>query len=381
MKNQYKMKKLINAIGLYVPVLCMLVVFQRCSRQGATTQEEATGQEQAYYTIDDFPSVRKVDAHFHIRTDQQAVIHQAVEDNFHLLHIDVYKTTGPTVEEQRERAVHHLKAFPRTVSYATTFSTKNLESDGWQEEAIGHLKNSFSQGAIGVKVWKNIGMELRDHKGKFVMIDDQRFDPVLDFIAKNKITLLSHQGEPRDCWLPLDKMTFHKGYYQQHPEFHMYLHPEYPSYEDQITARDNMIAKHPDLKIISVHMASLEWSVDEVAKRLEKFPNMAVDVAARINDLQYQVKNDRQKVYDFFIKYQDRILYGTDFIASEQGSADSTRVKESVHRRWTNDWRFFVTDDVVHTSRFDVKGLKLPREVVDKLYRRNAEAWLPGMVD
>jgi predicted TIM-barrel fold metal-dependent hydrolase len=327
--------------------------------------------------MEDFSSVRKIDTHVHIRTDDPAFLEQAVQDNFRFVDIDVYKTEGPTVEEQRARAVKHLKAFPSIVSYATAFSTKNLESDDWQRQTIEFLKNSFAQGAIGVKVWKNIGMELKDRDNNFVMIDNPKFDPVFDFIAESKITLLSHQGEPRDCWLPLNEMTFHQGYYKEHPEYHMYLHPESPSYQDQINARDHMIAKHPDLKVVSVHMASLEWSVDELAKRLDKYPNMAVDMAARIGDLQFQVKNDRQKVYGFFIKYQDRLLYGTDIIVTE--SSDVANAKKSAHQRWTNDWRFFVTDDVISTSKFDVRGLKLPREVVDKIYRRNAETWLPGM--
>ena len=90
--------------------------------------------------------------------------------------------------------------------------------------------------------------------------------------------ILGHNGEPRDCWLPLDGMTFSQGYYRSHPEYHMYPHPEYPCYQDQIDARDHMLGKHPHLVFIGALLGSLEWSIDELAKRLDKFPNMHVNL-------------------------------------------------------------------------------------------------------
>ncbi len=269
---------------------------------------------------------------------------------------------------------------PGLVSFASSFEVDKWNDTAWLATTLDYLKHSFDQGAIAVKVWKNIGMELRDKNGKFVMIDDARFDPVLNFIAGNKITLLSHQGEPKNCWLPVEQMTVNgdKEYFTNHPQYHMYLHPEYPSYEDQINARDRMIAKHPDLKIVSVHLASLEWNVDEIAKRLDRFPNMAVDIAARIEHLQYTAATDWQKIRDFFIKYQDRILYGTD-IVQDAGQPD-TAAASFIHARWMNDWKFFVTDEqLTNGDKKTYKGLRLPRNVVDKIYTTNAEKWIPGI--
>ena len=181
------------------------------------------------------------------------------------------------------------------------------------------LKDSFSKGAIAVKVWKNIGMELKDNDNNFVMIDHPKFEPVFDFLVKNNIPLIGHLGEPKNCWLPVEKMTVQGdvNYFSTHPKYHMYLHPEYPSYEDQVNARDRMLEKHPGLQFIGAHLGSLEWSVDELAKRLDKFPDMAVDTASRISHLQYQAKTNWQKIHDFCIKYQDRIIYGTDIIINE----------------------------------------------------------------
>ena len=101
-----------------------------------------------------------------------------------------------------------------------------------------------------------------------------------------------------------------KNYYKEHPQYHMYLHPDYLSYDDQIVSRDHMLSRHPNLRVVGAHPGSLEWSVDELAKRLDLYPNFAVDMAAHICHFQVQ---DRQKVRDFIMKYQDRLLYGTDF--------------------------------------------------------------------
>jgi predicted TIM-barrel fold metal-dependent hydrolase len=224
-------------------------------------------------------------------------------------------------------------------------------------------------------------MELKDKDGKFVMIDDPRFDPILDFIEKNGKTLVGHLGEPKNCWLPVEKMTVKgdKDYFTAHPEYHMYLHPEYPSYEDQLNAKDRMLEKHPNLRFVGAHLGSLEWSVDELAKRLDKYPNMAVDMAERISHLQYQAVRNWQKVRDFFIKYQDRLIYATDQRIDTLQTPSERHSK--AYESWLLHWKFFTSGDKMKVPKVEeeFKGMKLPREVVDKIYRKNAEKWFPGI--
>jgi len=362
--------------------LCVLCVFlQNC----AQTKKASSGEENSksgFYTVDDFKTVEKIDAHVHVDTDQAAFIQQAKDDNFRLITINWDDANeGPPMEVQQEFAIQQLKAFPGQISYVTTFSIRNFNNDDWLERTFAYLKNSFSQGAIGVKIYKVIGMSLRDKDGKLVMIDDPRFDPLIDFIVKNNVPVVGHLGEPRNCWLPLEEMTINgdKSYFKANPEYHMYLHPEFPSYEEQIAARDHMLEKHPDLKFIGAHLGSLEWSTDELAKRLDKFPNMAVDMAARITHLQFQSIKNWQKVHDFMIKYQDRLIYGTDLVVESTSNPDALKKRE--HNTWVNDWKFFVTNENMTDSDFDgnFKGLKLPKEVIDKIYRENTEKWFPGI--
>jgi len=350
--------------------------WQQC-RPANTSASTAATTSDAYYGIDDFVSVKKYDTHVHLNVYDTTFVSQAKADNFRLLTVNVTPAYYPPKEEQRSIAMRLVKEYPAQLAYATTFSIDDYNTDGWQQRSIAYLKESFDKGAIAVKVWKHVGMELRDKNGKFVMIDNPKFDPVIDYIAKRQIPLIGHLGEPKNAWLPLNQMNIksNQNYFSKHPEYHMYLHPEYPSYDDQIRARDHMLEKHPDLKFIGAHLGSLEWSIDELASRLDKFPNMAVDMAARLSGLQYQAVTNWKGVRDFFIKYQDRLIYATDLEAG--GTINAPELEKRIHESWFRDWTFFVGDNEMHSTGFDApfKALKLPKAVVDKIYRTNAEKW------
>jgi hypothetical protein len=341
-----------------------------------TSTQTAVKPEEGYF-IADFDSLNKIDTHVHLNTLDTTFIAQAAADKFRFLDIVDDRPFGVPMPELEQIAIQQTKSFPDCVSYATTFSVKDFNEEGWEDRVITDLKTSFRNGAIAVKVWKNIGMALKDKNGTFVMIDDARFDKLLNFLAENKIPLIGHLGEPRECWLPLDKMELHRGYYSEHPEYHMYLHPEFPSYEKQVEARDNMLRKHTDLTFIGAHLGSVEWSLDELAKRLDKFPNMAVDLA-RMTDLFLHAKKDLKKTRDFFIRYQDRLLYATDVQVNE--TKDEHTFRKSVRDARIRYWLFFTADTTMNDrSVGNFRTLHLPREVVDKIYYRNAVKWLPGI--
>lgn len=355
-------------------VLTALISPDRLGDDFISSAEPSQFKEERYYTIEDFKSVKKFDTHIHINTDENTFIKLAQDDNFQFLDIVDDRPFGLPWIEQQKFALLHLKNFPNQMEVATTFSVQGFNDKGWAENTISDLKLSLSKGARAVKIWKNIGMDLRDDQGKFVMLDDPRLAPIFKFLVQNGIPLIGHNGEPRDCWLPLDKMTFSKSYYGSHPEYHMYLHPEYPSYDDHIQARDNLLEKYPDLKFVGAHLGSLEWSLEELAKRLDRFPNMRVDLS-RITNLQLHTLNDREKTRNFFIKYQDRLVYGTD--KAINSSTDSDGLSKNIHDAWVRDWIFFVTDDQITLPGFgNLSGLKLPADVIDKIYYRNAKNWL-----
>ena len=341
-------------------------------------------QAQSHYSADDFSHVRKLDAHVHANTDDHEFLDIARKDGFELLSINVDYPDFPTLAEQA-RVVHALKAAdPKHFHFATTFSMQGFGTRQWTLETDRAIDAELKRGAVAVKIWKNVGMVERNEQGHLIMIDDPGFDGVMAHIEAQHVPLIAHQAEPKNCWLPLEAMTTEndRSYFREHPEYHMFLHPEMPSYEDLMAARDRFVAHHPGLSFVGAHLASLEWSVDVLAKFLDAYPNATVDLAARMTQVQYQSKADREKVRRFFIRYQDRLLYGTD-LTEDPPTADERAQNPPIDMQefpkeadafWRSDWIYLATGA---TQRIDaieasVEGLALPKSVIDKIYYRNA---------
>ncbi len=140
-----------------------------------------------------------------------------------------------------------------------------------------------------------------------------------------------------------------------------------------------MLKKHPDLRYVGCHLGSMEWNVDEMAEWLDKFPNYALDMAARIVHFKVQ---DREKVRNFIIKYQDQLMYGTDIAVSDRGSVKpSEEIQDIVENTWLEDWKYFSTDEML-TQNDKVKeyqGLDLPVPVLKKIYYDNAMRMFPDL--
>ncbi len=332
----------------------------------------------AHYSMEDFAHVKKLDAHVHVNVMSPAFLEQARDDGFELMSINVDYPDFPKLADQRAAALAQLKTDPARLHWATTFSMQGFGKKDWADKTKAALAADAAQGAKAVKIWKNVGMQEKSG-GKLIMLDDPAISPVADEVQKLGLTLIGHQGEPHNCWLPLDQMTTDndREYFANHPQYHMFLHPEMPGYEDQIKARDNFVAAHPQLRFVGAHLGSLEYDVDRIAAFLDRFPNANVDMAARMSQVQYQSVRDYEKVRNFFIQYQDRVLYGTDLtlnpdeLASDQNGAE---FKRSAHDVWTRDWRYLATDESqrVEIIKADVPGLALPREVIDKIYYANS---------
>ncbi|TRZ41854.1 amidohydrolase family protein [Robertkochia solimangrovi] len=318
-----------------------------------------------------------IDAHVHLNTLSTEKMETALKNGVKFLSIN---TDIPFFEslESQEATIHKLQErYPDMIRYATSFDTRYWNTQQWLPHALEQLKRGISNGAVAVKIWKNIGMDaaIADSEGKFVMVDDARFDPLYQYLCDEGILLIGHQGEPRNCWLPLEEMTMNSDqeYFGSHPEYHMYKNADYPSYECQMMARDRVLEKYPDLKYVGLHLFSMEWNLKEVAKRLEKFPNTMTDLAERICHVQFQSMQDRESVREFFITYQDRIIYGSDVI--DDGSRSPKALSQRFETLWKNHWKYFETEEEMVAPEFEgtFKGLGLPSEVVQKIFRENAK--------
>ena len=332
------------------------------------------------YSAGDFASVRKIDAHVHDNSPSTAFGDVARECGFSILSINVDYPDFPPMADQQGAVKTHHSAYPDREAWAATFSMDGWGQPGWTAATIAHLDSALREGAVAVKFWKNIGMVVRNAEGKLVMIDDPGLDSVFSYLIARGVPIICHCGEPRDCWLPVPAMMSNdmKEYFSHHPQYHMYEHPEMPSYESQIAARNHRLERSPGMKFMGAHLGSLEWNVDTLASFLDRYPTASVDLAARIDYLEIQSQRDRDKVRAFFIKYADRLIYATDLVFGP--ADDPAEFKKVTAEKWRSDWAYLATDSLMSqplvTGTF--QGLGLEKAVIEKLYRENAERLFPG---
>jgi predicted TIM-barrel fold metal-dependent hydrolase len=275
---------------------------------------------------------------------------------------------------QHERALEVHRTLKDRVAWCATFNPQDWETPEFAGRVISQLRASFTDGAVAVKVYKSIGMELKSKTGRYLLPDDPIFDPIYKMLVQEDKTLFGHLAEPADSWRPLDPASPNYGYYKNHPAWHMYRYPDRPSKEAILAARDRMLAAHPRLRVVGCHLGSMEDDVAEIARRFDRYPNFAVDTAARVHHLMLQ---PREKVREFLIKYQDRVLYGSDLGLMPWDDPASTVA--NWERKVAREWRYFATDDTFEESSRKVPGLDLPEPVLRKLYRDNAQRWVPGI--
>ncbi|MEX0593496.1 MAG: amidohydrolase family protein [Balneolaceae bacterium] len=334
-------------------------------------------------TRDLYDSIQKIDAHVHMNLDRDALQDVGANEGFSYMSINTDIPEFDPPKKQMETILKRQTSGAVPVGFMTTFTMKGFGSEGWVEQSLNAIQTGLNNGACGVKIWKNIGMEIQDDQDRFVMVDDPRLDPIFEFMESNGVVLIAHLGEPKNCWLPLEEMTVSsdRDYFSRHPRYHMYKNPEFPSYEEQLAARERRLAKHPDLKFIGLHLASLEWSVEKVARWLDAHPNAGVDLAERVCHLQYQAVDERAKVIDFVTRYQDRIIYGSDQIDDNE-NVSTDEMQSTIRDKWHREFQFFAEDSEQTAWNVDqpFRGLGLPESIIHKLFRENAIRYYPRLV-
>lgn len=324
-----------------------------------------------------FAAMHPIDAHVHVFQTDPAFQAMLVRLNLKLLNILVMDDTLPYRKEllpQIEDALTLVRSSRGRVALCTTFDPYKFDSPSFVADAVKQIDQNFSEGAVAVKIWKNIGMEIKDRNGKYIMADDPKFDPIYKDIASHGKTLLSHQAEPDVAWGPPDPSDPSWSYYQENPQWYVGDKPDFPSKQMILEARDLVLANNPKLRMVGVHLGSMEKDLDNIARHLDKYPNFAIDMAAR---MEYLMMEPGEKVRTFLIKYQDRVIYGTDldFLASATIS-DILKEWQSAYAR---DWRFLATGDTFRVEGKQIHGLNLPKPVLRKLFRGNARRWIPGL--
>ncbi len=324
--------------------------------------------------------MRIIDAHIHVNGDHSDCLALLDQLDMKWLNVCVAHDSSGTWRQAAATYARLAQDHPRHYAWCTTFDPPAGEDPDYADRVIAGLAQDFKAGAVACKFWKNIGMDLRKPDGEFLMIDDPIFAPIYTYLAAEGKPALMHIAEPLECWQPLDENGVHYGYYSQHPEWHMYNKQGYPSHQALMDARDHVLAQFPNLRVIGAHLGSLEYDVAELAKRLDHYPNFAVDTSARMADLAHQPS---PVVRRFFLEYPDRILFGTDVVHSrsmiQMPDAEREAYVQSLARRYETAFAYYAGDDSVCIRGRDVQGLGLPEDVLEKFYHANAERWYPGV--
>ncbi|MBI3830437.1 MAG: amidohydrolase family protein [Planctomycetes bacterium] len=323
----------------------------------------------------------RIDAHLHFNANTPESLAVLEKYDLKLLNICVATDNKGKWRSQAEMWSARTRENPKRFAWITSFDLPRFDDPHYADAEIENVRRDLSQrGAVGVKIWKNIGMEVKKPDRSWCYVDDPIFTPIVEAIERSGKTLLMHIAEPLGCWQPLKEGTPHYGYYKNHPEWHMYNKPEFASHARLMESRDSLVARHPKLRMIGAHFGSLEYDVVEMAKRFEKYPNFGVDTSARLGDLLLQ---DSKKVRQFFLDFQDRILYGTDYVNTEDQKKINPEVVKngySYFRLMTDQWWDYLTKSgTVKINDKEVQALGLPATVLDKVYFKNAQQWYPDI--
>ena len=287
------MKKLrgLTMVGL-LATLASLPWQMRVSQSASPSSQQNT--QDLEDELKRFSALGPIDTHTHVFENDPAFPAMLNRLHLHLLDICVFTDQEPAfpyLQAEIDSAVAVTRAARGRVSWCTTFDPFKFRSPNFAAETIRQLDRDFRNGAVAVKIWKNIGMELRTPEGNFVMPDDPAFVPIYRAIAARNKTLIAHVAEPNSCWQPLNTASPDYDYYKAHPEWYMYGKPDHPSKARILEARDHLLAQNPELRVVGAHLGSMEVDLDELAGRFDRYPNFTVDTAARVIYLALQPRD------------------------------------------------------------------------------------------
>lgn len=261
----------------------------------------------------------------------------------------------------------------RFITFTEPCYSRFLEPDYPRIQAE-EIERAHRAGAKGLKILKTLGLYLRDYitSGKLVKIDDPRFDPMWDACGQLNIPVAIHISDPVAFFTPTDRFNERYEELNNHPDWSFYDH-DFPSNAELLEARNRVFARHPKTQFIVLHVGNFSENLANVSENLDRFPNMTVDIAARIGELGRQPRTSRR----FFDKYQDRILFGTD--ATPHGDEFPQQVFND--KLYEIYFRFLETDDecfdyapakVPPQGRWQIYGIELPEPILQKVYTQNA---------
>ena len=254
-----------------------------------------------------------------------------------------------------------VKPYPGRFMVFTQMDWSKIDDPNFSQLMVKQLDDSVARGARGLKMLKELGLGVRDKTGKLIPVDDARLDPVWDECGRLGIPVFIHVADPEAFFHPIDASNERYEELIEHPDWSFYG-PQFPTLPELMAQRDRMFAKHPHTTFVALHFGSWPENLDFVEQTLVKFPNVMIETGAREGELGRQPR----RVQKLFLKYPDRIMFGTDEGASEAMYRNYFRWLE------TED-EYFPYAQYPGQGRWMIYGLGLPDPVLEKVYHANAE--------
>jgi uncharacterized protein len=291
-------------------------------------------------------------------------IQQVVADMDNLNLRTLINLSGGQGENIKIGAEQLLEAHPGRFVIFANLDFWGINEPDWGKQAAAQLREDYQNGARGLKIFKNLGLTVRDKKGR-VPTDDPRLDPIWEACADLGIPVLIHTGEPAAFFDPIDasnerwlELTLHSNRARPADKF--------PSWEEVMAEQHRLFARHPRTKFINAHLGWYANDLDRLAALLDRYPNVYTEIGAVIAELGRQPRQARA----FLIRYQDRVLFGKDsWVPGEYSTYFRTLETADehfpYHKRYHAFWRMY--------------GLDLPDEVLKRIYYKNALSIVPGL--
>ncbi len=231
------------------------------------------------------------------------------------------------------------------------------------------LAAAQQRGASGLKIFKQLGLSYHNPDGTFVRIDDPRWDPIWSACGKLGMPVLIHTADPEAFFRPINAQNERWEELSRHPDW-SFAGDKFPSRDELLSARNRVIHRHPNTTFIGAHVANNPEDLATVSHWLESYPNLYVEIASRIGELGRQPYTARK----FFLRYSDRILFGTD------GPWPEARLRLYWRFLETYDEYFPYAEKAFPPQGFwNIYGLGLPDDVLRKVYYENAVRLIPGV--
>jgi predicted TIM-barrel fold metal-dependent hydrolase len=254
-----------------------------------------------------------------------------------------------------------VKPYPDRFMVFAQMDWSKIDDPNFSQEMMTQLDDAVKRGARGLKVLKDWGLGVRDKSGKLVPIDDPRMDPVWEECGRLQIPVAIHSTDPEAFFMQTDAHNERYEELMRNPSWSFYG-PQFPSKQTLLEQRNHVFAKHPKTTFIALHVANWPENLDAVSDWLKEYRNMYVEFGAR----QAELGRQPRRAYKFFTEFQDRILFGTD--------------AEPVPEMYSNYFRWLETQDEYfpywgypEQGRWEIYGLGLPDQVLEKVYHGNAE--------